>query len=109
MAQNVERAIETGTLSVPDAEHAIDLRAWKQANLLAAPHGGRREILVQPRLEANVMVGEQLLCLPKRVVRTPKGGTGIAGNEAGGVQPSRAVAFTLHHWQTHQRLDAREV
>ncbi|MGY3411875.1 hypothetical protein ACVWZV_007988 [Bradyrhizobium sp. GM5.1] len=42
MLERVNRAIDAGPLALPDAEHAIDLGAGKQADLLAAPDGGRR-------------------------------------------------------------------
>ena len=36
------RAVDARALAVPDAEHAIDLGAGKQIDLLAAPDRGRR-------------------------------------------------------------------
>ena len=53
--QRVDRAVDAGPLAVPDAEHAIDRGAGKQADLLAAPHRGRGEILVEAGLEVDVV------------------------------------------------------
>ena len=47
--ERVDRAVDARALAVPDAEHAIDLGAGKQTDLLAAPHRGRREVLVEAR------------------------------------------------------------
>ena len=53
--QHVDRTVDAGALAVPDAEHAIDLGAGKQSDLLAAPHGGRRQVLVQAGNKGDVV------------------------------------------------------
>ena len=68
MLQRIRRAIDAGTLAVPDAEHALRRRARKHADLLTAPHRRRREILIQSRLELNVLRGEVSPRAPERVV-----------------------------------------
>ena len=45
--ERIERAVDAGALAVPDAEHAIDLGAGEHADLLAAPHRRRRQVLVE--------------------------------------------------------------
>ena len=54
--EHVGRAVDAGTLAVPDAEHAIDLGAGEQVDLLAAPHRGRGEVLVEAGLEVDVVL-----------------------------------------------------
>ena len=53
MLERVDGAVDPGSLAVPDPEHAIDLCARKQSDLLAAPYGGGREVLVQTRNEGD--------------------------------------------------------
>ena len=56
MLERIQRTVDAGALAVPDAEHAIDLGAGKHADLLAAPHRGRRQILVEARLRIRCHV-----------------------------------------------------
>ena len=58
MLERIDGAVDARALAVPDAEHAIDLGAGKQADLLAAPDGGGRQILVQAGDEGDVMLLE---------------------------------------------------
>ena len=107
--QHVDRTVEAGTFAVPNTEYAIDLGAGKQPDLLAAPHRGRGKILIEARLEANVVLFEKRLCLPERVIVTAERRTAVAGNEARSIQPRRTIAFALHHRQAHQRLNPRQI
>ena len=85
--ERIGRAIDAGTLAVPDAEHAIDLSAREHADLLAAPHGGRREVFVEARHEVDVMLLEERFRAPQRVVVHAERRAAIAGDEARGVEP----------------------
>ena len=105
MAQHVERSIDAGALAIPDAEHAIDRGAGKQANLLAAPHRGGGEVFIETGLEADVVLFEQRLGLPQRAVVSAERRAAIAGDEARGVQAGSAVARALHERQAHERLN----
>ncbi len=109
MFQCVDRAINAGTLAIPDAEHAIDLGARKQADLLATPDGGRGEVLVQPGNESDIMCLQERFGAPQRVVIHAERRAAVAGDEARGVETGRAIAFALQHRQSHQRLDAGQV
>ena len=68
MLERVHRAIDAGTLAVPDAEHAIDLGARKHSDLLAAPHRRRRQILVEAGRELDVVFLEEGFRTPQRVI-----------------------------------------
>ncbi len=109
MLQGIDRAVDAGALAVPDAEHAIDLGARKQPDLLAAPHRGRREILVEAGHEGDVVLLQERFRAPQRVVVHAERRAAIARDEARGVEAGGAVAFTLQHRQPHQRLHARQV
>jgi hypothetical protein len=56
MLERIDRAIDARPLPVPDAEHAIDLGAGKQADLLAALDRGCRQVLVQAGDEGDVVL-----------------------------------------------------
>ena len=102
--ERIERTVDAGTLAVPDAEHAIDFGAREHADLLAAPHGGRREVFVEAGNEGDVMLLQEGFCAPQRVVVHAERRAAITGDEARGVEPCRAVALALQHRQPHQRL-----
>ncbi|MGY4361939.1 hypothetical protein ACVW0J_008432 [Bradyrhizobium sp. i1.7.7] len=106
MFERIDRAVDAGALAVPDAEHAIDLGAGKQADLLAAPDGGRSQVLVQAGDEGDVVLLEVRLRAPQRVVVHAERGTTIARDETAGVEALKPVAFALQHGQPNQRLRA---
>ena len=68
MLERVHRAVDAGALAIPDAEYAIDPGALEHADLLAAPHGGGRQILVEAGRELDVMLLEEAFRAPQRVV-----------------------------------------
>ena len=61
VAQHVAGAIDARPLAVPHAEHAIELALAAQLRLLRAPERGGGKILVQARLEADVVRLEHAL------------------------------------------------
>ena len=92
---DVHRAVEPRTFAVPDAEHAVDRRAGAQADVLRPPHRGRAELLVEARLEDDVLGGEQLLGAPQFLVVAAERRAAITRDEAAGVEPHSAVARAL--------------
>ncbi len=76
--ERIDRAVDAGTLAVPDAEHAIDLGAGKQADLLAAPDRGRGQVFVESRNEGDVVLLQVRLRAPQRVIVHAERGTAIA-------------------------------
>ncbi|KGW52136.1 hypothetical protein Y049_1810 [Burkholderia pseudomallei MSHR684] len=107
--EHVARAIDARALAVPHREHAVVFRAGIQVDLLGAPDGRRREVLVDAGLEHDPVRRQMPLRLPERQVEPAERRAAVAGNEAGGVEPRRAVAFLLEHRQAHERLDAAHV
>ena len=108
MLERIHGTIDAGPLAVPDAEHAIDLGAREHADLLAAPHRGRRQILVEARLEFDVVLLQEGFRAPQRVVVHSERRAAITGDEARGVETLRPVAFALQHGQPDQRLRTRK-
>jgi hypothetical protein len=87
--ERVARTVDAGTLAVPDAEHAVVLRARVQARLLRAPHGGRGEILVHARLEADAVLLEQRARLPQRHVVSAERRAAISRDESARIEAGR--------------------
>ena len=77
-----------------------------EVELLRAPDGGRRQLLVDARLEHDVLRRQVLLRLPQRLVVAAERRAAVAADEAGGVQAGQRVALSLQHRQPHQRLHA---
>ena len=75
------------------------MRAGEQVDLLRAPDRGRGQVLVDAGLEHDVVLLEELLGAPQRLVEPAQRRAAVAGDEAGGVQPRREVALALHHRQ----------
>ena len=109
VADRVHASVHSRPLAVPQAEHPVVAGAGKQVDLLAAPDGGGRQILVHPGLEVDVVLVQPGFGLPERLVQAAHGGTAVAGDEPGGVQPGFKVALALHDGKPHQRLDAGQV
>ena len=106
VTDGVAAAVDAGALAVPDADDAVVLRGAEHAELLRAPDGGGGEVLVDARLEVNVVTGEEGPRLPQRAVVGAEGRAAIAGDEHAGLQPRRLVAPALEHGQADQRLGA---
>ena len=104
VAEHVPRAVDAGPLAVPQAEHPVVPGAGEQARLLGPPHRGRREVLVDPRLEVDVVLVEQRSDLPQLPVDIAERRAAVARNETGGIQPGREIALPLHQQQTDKRL-----
>src|SRR5215468_5687779 len=68
MLECIERAVDAGALAVPDAEHAIDPGAGEHADLLAAPHRGCGEVFVEAGDEGDVLLLQEGLCSPQRMI-----------------------------------------
>ncbi len=107
--ERVGRAVDPGSLAVPDAEHAIDRGSREHVDLLAAPYGGRRQVFVQPGLETDIVSLEVPLRLPQCIVVDAERRAAIAGDEAAGIEPRVLVALALHDRQANQRLDAGKI
>ena len=107
--QHVARAVDARALAVPHAEHAVVARAGIEVDLLGAPQGGGGEVLVDARLELDVVLLDEALGLPQRLVEPAQRRAAIARDVARRIEPGREVALALHHRQAHQRLRAGQV
>jgi hypothetical protein len=108
VAQDVAGAVHAGALAVPQAKHAVILPLAAQLRLLRAPQRGGREILVEPRLKADVRFAQQFFGAHHLHVHRAQRRAAIARDIPGSIQPRRPVACLLHQHQPHQRLRAIE-
>ena len=79
--ENVAGPVDARTLAVPHAEDPVVAGAAEKVQLLRAPDGGRRQILVDPRLEADVVLLEELAGPPQRLVEPRQRRAAVAGDE----------------------------
>ncbi len=107
VAKDVARTINARPFAVPHAKYAIEFAFASEFSLLAAPQRGRREFLVNPRLELDIG-SRNLPHSPHELLIEPaKRGTAIAGDVASRMQAGTAVALFLHEAGADQRLIAR--
>ncbi len=107
--EGVAAAIDARALAVPHAEHAIVLGAGIEVDLLGAPQGGCRQVLIEAGLEFYVVLLDEALGLPQRLVETTERRAAIAGDVAAGIEPGCEIALALHHGQADQRLSAGQI
>ncbi len=67
--EDVACPVDARTFAVPHAEYAVDLGARPQVDLLRPPYRSGREVLVNPRLEHDIVFLEMLFCLPQPLVQ----------------------------------------
>jgi len=107
--QHVARAIDARALAVPHAEHAVVARAGIEMDLLGAPQRGGGEVLVDARLEFDVVVLDEALGLPQRLVEAAQRRAAVARDVARRVEARCQVTLALHHRQAHQGLRSGQV
>ena len=108
MLEGVAGAIDAGAFAVPQGKHAVVARAGEQVELLAAPDRRRREVLVQPRLEADTGVLQELARPHQLLIQPAQRRSAVARNEAGRVEPRLCVALVLRQQQPDQCLQTRD-
>src|SRR5262249_40830450 len=96
-------------LAIPDAEHAVVARAGIEVDLLGAPQRGGGEVLVGAGLELDVVLLDEALGLPQRLVEAAQRRAAIARDVARGIEVGGKVALALHHRQPHQRLRSGQI
>src|SRR5271170_216784 len=65
MLERIDRSIDPRALTVPEGEDAVIAGVLHERHLLGAPAGGGRQILVEARLEDDVMRGKCSLGAPE--------------------------------------------
>ena len=108
VAERVAGAVDAGALAVPDAEDAVVAALAAHLGLLGAPQRGRREVLVDARLEDDVGRPAALRRAPELLVEPAERRAAVAGDVAGGALADAAVARLLHQGEADDRLRAGE-
>ena len=106
VAEGIARAIDARALAVPHAEHAVVAAFAEQLGLLRAPQRGRGEVLVDRRLDLDVVVVEKPAGGGELLVEAAERRAAIARDVARRVMARRQIALALQHRQAHQGLDA---
>ena len=103
--EDVAAAVDPGPLAVPHREYAVALRAGKQVELLRAPDGGRRQFLIDPGMEADVLAAQERPGLMQGGVQSAQGRAAVTRDIAGAVDAGGDIAPVLQHGQQGQGLD----
>jgi len=106
--QRVARSIDAGSLAVPQREHALHPSIRLGLHLLRAQHRGCGEIFVNRRQELDAVCLQPRLDTPKLEINACKRRAAIAGDEAGGVEPRRAIASCLIEQDADDGLRSRQ-
>ena len=109
VAQRIGGAIEARRLAVPHAEYALVSSAREQSHLLAAPHRGGRQVLVDAGLKHHAVAFELGGETHKLLVEAAERRAAVARDEAGGVVAGLDIQTTLVQEQAGERLDAGEI
>ncbi len=108
MADRIGSAIDTRGLAVPDADHAVEARAGQRPGELRAPHGRGGKLLVDRRLQDQLVLGSERSESPDLTHESRQRRAGIAGDQRGRAQPCADVGTMLIEQDSHQGLHARE-
>ncbi len=107
VAEHVAAAVDARPLAVPDPNHAIFPGARGEIELLRPPDRGGGQVLVDARLEFDVVLRQMRLRGHQLLVVAAERRSAVTGDEGGGVQSLGAIPSNLRHRQPHQGLDAR--
>jgi hypothetical protein len=106
VAQHVAGPVDPRALAVPDPKNPIELALTAQLGLLRAPQGGRGEVLVEARLEYDVVGFEHALGALELVVEAAQRRATVSGHVTRGVEAGATIPLLLHQAHAHQRLVA---
>ncbi len=104
MLERIARAVDAGSLAVPESEHPVDLAVRVRLHLLRTEHRRRGEVLVHGRQELDVVLVEKRFRAPEFLVEPAERRAAVAADESRRIEPGRAVHRPLHERNAHQRL-----
>ena len=108
VADRIGGAVDPRRLAVPDAEHAVEARAGQRPGQLRAPHRRGGELLVDRRLQGQLVLGGERAEAPDLTHEPRERRAGIAGDQRRGTQPRADVGAMLIEQDSHQGLHPRE-
>ena len=109
VAECIDAAVHPRPLAVPHAEHAIELGVGVEFDLLASRNRRGGQLLVQARLEADVLALKPGFGPPQGLIESGKRRAAIAGNQPRRVESLSKVALMLQDGQPDQCFNAREI
>jgi hypothetical protein len=109
VAEGVPGAIDPRPLAVPHPEHAVVASLAVQPGLLGAPQRGRGEVLVDARLEHDVVLLEKAFRGRELLIEAAERRAAVAADIACGIVPGGDVARPLQHRQPDQGLDPGQI
>ena len=107
--KHVTAAINAGTFAVPECKHTIVFGRADEPHGLRAPDCGGGEVFVDAGYKLHMVCIQMFLRLPECFIQHAERRTAVAADKAGGIQTGCGIAQSLHHGQTHQRLNTREI
>src|SRR6056297_499931 len=97
MLDDVHAAVNARPLAIPHAEDAIVFCALEKRGLLTAPDSSGGEILVDARLEQDIVPFEIGGRFPHGLIHATQRRSPVSRDKAGGVESGPVVALTLQH------------
>jgi len=104
--EHVGATVHARPFAVPDAENAIEFvgAGRRKTQLLGAPDCGGRQLLIDARLEHDVLRFEVVSRFPKGLVVTTQRRTAVATDKSCRVFALQGIALTLQHGQLDEGL-----
>jgi hypothetical protein len=106
VADGVGRAVEPGSLSVPEAGHPVVAAPGQLSQQLRSADGGGGELLVEAGPEDDARVAKPPARRRQLAVEARQRRAGVAAHERAGVDPARVVGAPQVEHGPHERLDA---
>ena len=106
MFECIARAVDAGSLAVPDTEHAIDILAGVRFNLLRTKDCRCGQVFIDGRQEFDVAFLKKPARAPQLLVHHAERRAAVAADEAGGIQAGGLVHVALHERDADERLGA---
>ena len=76
--EDIHTAVNARAFAIPHAKNTIEARALEQVGLLATPHGCSGKVLINTRLEVNLMSVEVLGGFPHGLIDAAQWAAAIA-------------------------------
>jgi hypothetical protein len=108
VAKGVGGTVEAGRLAVPHGEHAVVLGAGELAGQLAAPGGGRAELLVEAGHVAHVVSLDELAVAGELLVEATERRALVAGDHRAGQEAAAEIGPVLVEREPYETLNAGE-
>ena len=107
--EHVTAAINARAFAVPECEYTIVFGRPDQAHGLCAPDCGSGEVFVDTGYKLHMMRIQMFLRFPECLVQHTEWRAAVAAEKASGIQTGGGITQSLHHGQSHQRLNTREI